>query len=102
MLVVVHVIFHLVLTLVHSFPFPTQVDCYFERLIVGISPPAVLAVAAASSCSGRVLVSAQCSGMCASSKADCTYLFILLLIGFSFLVRENDVKLILANVSISS
>jgi len=60
LLVVVHFIFHLVLTLIHSFPFLTQVDCYFEWLIVGISPPAVQAVAAASGCSGRILVSAHC------------------------------------------
>jgi len=36
--------FSLVLNLVHSFPCPTQVDCYFEHVIVGISAPAVPAV----------------------------------------------------------
>ncbi len=56
-------IFHLVLTLVHSFAFPTQVNCYFEQLIVD-----------AGGCS--VLV----SGLWASSKADCV----------SFLVLEKD------------
>jgi len=39
-------VFPLVFTLVLSFPFPTQVDCYFEQLIV--IPPVVLVVAAES------------------------------------------------------
>jgi len=47
---------NLVLTLVHSFTFPTQVACYFEQLIVGSGGCSILV-----------------SGLWTLSKADCVF-----------------------------
>jgi len=76
LLVVVHFIFILAsLSFIHSL--------FWHRVIVPLSSwllaPAVEAVAAASGCSGRILVSVH-PGKCASLKTDCVYLFILLFI----------------------